>query len=352
MADSVSFRDSVVTITGIMAILLVVRYAQNITVPFLLSLFIAIIAAVPVGWLKKRGLSVPISVGIVLVSAVLINVVLVLMLGGIISQFTEALPSYQARLNEITNEFSAWVLNKGFDVSETSLLEMFDPKAVLSYANTLMLSIGDLLSNALLIMFTVLFILLEAWSFPAKLHAMQGVRGGAILAEFVKVIDSTKHYIAAKTLTSLATGISIGIGLAFVGLDFAVLWGFLAFALNFIPNIGSVLAAVPAVLLALLQFGTMKTLIVIAIYLVANTVIGNIIEPSIMGRQVGLSTLVVFMSLIFWGWLLGPVGMLLSIPLTMVIKFAAQTSEQTSWLAVLLAPAPTDVEYESTSEQI
>ena len=195
----------------------------------------------------------------------------------------------------------------------------------------------------MLIMFTVLFMLLEAWTFPAKLNAMQGVRGGDVMAEIAKVIDSTKNYIVMKALTSLATGILVGIGLAWVGLDYAVLWGFLAFALNFIPNIGSILAAVPAVLLSLLQLGPVETLIVIAIYLVANTVIGSIIEPAVMGRRVGLSTLAVFLSLVFWGWLLGPVGMLLSVPLTMVIKFAAQTSDQTQWLAVLLAPAPLPV---------
>jgi predicted PurR-regulated permease PerM len=172
---------------------------------------------------------------------------------------------------------------------------------------------------------------------------MEGERGGEILAELGKVIDSTKDYIAMKALTSLATGILVGVGLAVVGLDFAVLWGFLAFALNFIPNIGSVLAAVPAVLLSLVQFGPAKTLIVIAIFLVANTLIGSVIEPGLMGRRVGLSTLVVFMSLVFWGWLLGPAGMLLSVPLTMVIKFAAQSGEQTRWFAVLLAPAPLSI---------
>jgi len=340
MTVSTGSRNTVLTIAGILAILLVMRYAQAIVVPFLLSLFIAIIAAEPVNWLKKRGVSVPVAVSIVLVLVVLFEVLLALMLGGTINQFTEALPQYQVRFKEITEGLSAWLLSRGLDVSNTGILEVLDPKSALAFANSLMLDIGEVMSNAVLIMFTVLFMLLEAWSFPAKLHAMEGVRGGEVLAELVKVIDSTKDYVAMKALTSLATGILVGIGLAMVGLDFAVLWGFLAFALNFIPNIGSVLAAVPPVLLSLLQLGPAKTLIVIAIFLVANTVIGSVVEPSLMGRRVGLSTLTVFMSLVFWGWLLGPAGMLLSIPLTMVIKFAAQTSEQTRWFAVLLAPAP------------
>ena len=285
-------------------------------------------------------MSVPLAVAIVVFLTIVLEVLIAWMLGNTVTQFSEALPGYQARLNELTQGFITWLQSKGINVAETGIMEVLDPKAALGFANTLMLGVGQVLSNAMLIMFTVMFMLLEAWTFPAKLNAMQGVRGGDVMAEIAKVIDSTKHYIVMKALTSLTTGILVAIGLAWVGLDYAVLWGFLAFALNFIPNIGSILAAVPAVLLSLLQLGPVETLIVIAIYLGANTVIGSMIEPAFMGRRVGLSTLVVFLSLIFWGWLLGPVGMLLSIPLTMVIKFAAQTSEQTQWLAVLLAPAP------------
>ncbi len=339
MTESSSLRDTVLTIAGILAILLVVRYAQSIMVPFLLSLFIAIIASVPVDWLHKRGLSVPIAVGIVLLSTIVLEVLVALMLGNTVAQFNEALPGYQARLNELADELNGWLLNKGFN-AETNILEALDPKIVLNFANTLMQGVGEVLSNAVLIMFTVLFMLLEGWSFPAKLRAMHGERGSEVLAEFAKVIDSTKNYIIIKTMTSLATGILVAICLTWVGLDYAALWGFLAFALNFVPNIGSMVAAVPAVLLSLLQLGPLETLIVIAIYLVVNTLIGSVIEPGVMGRRVGLSTLTVFLSLIFWGWLLGPVGMLLSVPLTMVIKFAAQASEQTRWLAVLLSPAP------------
>lgn len=351
MTKTSGLHDAVMTIAGILVILMVIRYAQAIVVPFLLSLFIAIIMAIPVGWLKKRGLSVPVSVGIVLLVTVLFEVLLALMLGGTIAQFNELLPGYQARLIDLENEISTWLLSKGVNLPESGILEAVDPKWMLDFANTLMTGLGEALSNAALITFTVLFMLLEAWSFPDKVNAMQGIRGGHVMAEIAKVIDSTKHYIAAKSLISLVTGILIGIGLALVGLDFAVLWGFLAFALNFIPNIGSVLAAIPAVVLALMQLSPMETLVVISIYLVANGVMGSIIEPAILGRRVGLSVLAVFISLVFWGWLLGPVGMLLSVPLTIVIKFSALASEQTHWIAVLLSPAPVNCEQAVTPER-
>jgi len=124
--------------------------------------------------------------------------------------------------------------------------------------------------------------------------------------------------------------------LALMGVDYAILWAVIAFLLNFIPNIGSIIAAVPPMLIALIQLGPMSSMLVAGLYMITNTVFGNVIEPRYMGRSLGLSTLVVFVSLVFWGWIFGPVGMLLSIPLTMVVKIGLENSEKNRWLAVLL----------------
>ncbi len=143
-----------------------------------------------------------------------------------------------------------------------------------------------------------------------------------------------------KTLVSLATGIAIAIWLGVLGVDYAMLWGLLAFLLNYVPNIGSIIAAIPAVLLALVQLGVGSALLAALGFLVVNAAIGNVIEPRFMGRGLGLSTLVVFLSLVFWGWVLGPVGMLLSVPLTMTVKIALESNEDTRWIAILLGPQP------------
>jgi AI-2 transport protein TqsA len=340
MGSSSKFQNIVITIAGILAILLVMRYAQDIVVPFLLSLFIAIIMSTPIDFLYKRGVSVPIAVCTVLGLTILLEVTFGVILGNTVAQFSEVLPMYQERISTLENQAGAWLLTKGINISDTGILDSLDPKIAFGFANSIMLEIGNVLSNVALISFTVFFLLLEAWSFPAKLNAMKGVQAGEVLANISIVIESTKQYIAMKTLASLATAILVGIGLALVGLDFVMLWVFLVFVLNFVPNIGSIIAAVPAILLSLLQLSPINTLIVIAIYLGANILIGSIIEPGIMGRKVGLSTLVVFLSLVFWGWVLGPVGMLLSVPLTMVIKFTALSSEKSHWLAVLLGAEP------------
>ena len=215
---------------------------------------------------------------------------------------------------------------------------MIDPGQAMGFANSLISSLGGVFGNVFLILFTVLFMLLEAWIFPQKIQAIYGNNSAMVLARISDVIKSTRQYLSIKALMSLATGIIVGVGTAVIGLDYSILWGFLAFALNFIPNIGSIIAAVPAALLSLVQLGSMATFGVILVYLTANVVIGNIIEPRYMGEKVGLSTLVVFLSLVFWGWLFGLVGMLLSVPLTMTVKFASLTSDETCWLGILLGP--------------
>jgi predicted PurR-regulated permease PerM len=132
------------------------------------------------------------------------------------------------------------------------------------------------------------------------------------------------------------TGLVVTGGLMLIGVDYALLWGLIAFLLNYVPNIGSIIAAIPAVLLALVQLGPVHAVLVAGLYLIVNVVMGNAVEPRLMGKSLGLSTLVVFLSLVFWGWVLGPVGMLLSVPLTMIMKIALEVNPSTRWLAIML----------------
>jgi predicted PurR-regulated permease PerM len=202
-------------------------------------------------------------------------------------------------------------------------------------------SLASALSNLVVVLLTVVFILLEAAGFPAKLRSALG-DPGADLGQYEKMVTDVKRYLGMKTWVSLGTGILAGVWTAVLGVDFALVWGLTAFLFNFIPNLGSILAAVPPVLLAIIQFGFGRALAVAAGYVAINMVLGNVVEPMVMGRKLGLSTLVVFLSLIVWGWILGPVGMLLSVPLTMVVKIAMENSENYRWVAALLDVAPKD----------
>ncbi|MGW8161951.1 MAG: AI-2E family transporter, partial [Desulfobulbales bacterium] len=194
---------------------------------------------------------------------------------------------------------------------------------------------GGLLTNTFMIILTFVFILLEAAGFPDKLRAMAGNRE-ASLEEYGQIITGVNRYMLLKTATSLLTGILVTSALLFVGVDFAVMWGLVAFLLNFVPTVGSIIAAFPAVLLALVQLGLGPAATAAACYLAINVLVGNILEPRIMGTGIGLSPLVIWVTMAFWGWVLGPVGMLLSVPLTMTLKIALSTSENTKWIALLL----------------
>ena len=162
------------------------------------------------------------------------------------------------------------------------------------------------------------------------------ILGGGNLPALLSNIPNLGRYLGIKTLISMATGLCAGVLTWSLGLDFPLLWAMLAFLLNYVPTIGSIIASVPAILLALVQIGPGAAGATAIGYVGINVVFGNFLEPRLMGYGVGISPLVVFVGLVAWGWIFGPVGMLLSVPLTMTLKMALQNDERTEWVAVLL----------------
>ncbi len=323
--------------TGTLAVLTVIvvlfamREAQAIVVPTLMAFFLALVAESPVAWLKKKGLSRVPAILLVVTGIVVALFVVGLLLGTSVQDLSARLPEYQLKLSDQIDALLAGAGSSGVGADAAGILDKLSPDAALGLATGLLTSVGDLFSNAFLILFIMIFMLLEIPSFVGKLETLGSQQG-----TWTSIAESVRGYLAIKTLTSLATGILVALMLAVLGIDFAVLWGLLAFLLNYVPNIGSILAAVPAVLLALLLKGFGPALLVAAGYVLINMIIGNVIEPRIMGEGLGLSPLVVFLSLILWGWLLGPVGMLLSVPLTTTLKIVLETSEATRPIALLL----------------
>jgi AI-2 transport protein TqsA len=311
--------------------------AQSVLVLMLAAVFLAVIGAPPVLWLKEKH--VPSVIAVLAVLACMVTVLL--MIGGLVgtslASFSESIPIYQQRLQEQINILRTFFANKGFVIKDNAVLEYVNPGAVMSLTAGLLSGLTSTLSGIFLILLTVTFVLLEVSSFPAKVRAILD-DPNAEFSQFKKFIDGINHYLVIKTGVSITTGILIGIWMSILGVDFPVLWGFLAFLMNYVPSIGVVIAAVPALLLALIQFGPGHAALTALGYLAVNFIVGTIIEPKLVGRQVGLSTLVVFLSLIFWGNLLGIIGMVLCIPLTMTLKFALDNNEQTRWLAILLGP--------------
>ncbi len=319
------------------------RAAAPILVPFLLSVFIAILSAPPLFWLKRKG--VPTALALFMVITVIVVAILFVttLIGNSLADFTRNLPSYQHRLTQTTRGLAPLLEERGIDIPGIEdpgelLTQYINPAAAMRTVVITLSNLGSVLGNAFFILITVIFMLLEASSLPAKLQTMFRDPDQS-LGQLTEISESIKRYIVIKTVVSLATGSLVGVWLTLFGVDYAILWGLVAFLLNYVPNIGSIIAAIPGTLMALIQFGPVRALYVALGYLVINVVISNFLEPRVMGRGLGLSTLVVFTSLVFWGWVLGPVGMLLSMPLTVVLKITLEHGENTRWIAILLGPA-------------
>lgn len=309
--------------------------AQSVVILFLVSVFLASLGVPSLLWLKEKHIPSGIAVFIVMAVMIIILLLIGAQIGTSFSSFITELPSLQSRIREQVVEFNAMISSKGFVIEEKFFLEYINPEAIMKLTAGFLTGLSSVLSDLVLILLTVTFILLEVSSFPIKLRTVLGDPKQAF-PQFTKFVNDMKRYMIIKTLISLATGILVAIWLFILGVDYPILWGFIAFLLNYIPNIGSIVAAIPAVILAFIQFGIGSALMVTAGYVAVNFIIGNMIEPRMMGRRLGLSTLVVFLSLIFWGGLLGLVGAILSVPLTMALKFAFDNNERTKWIAVLL----------------
>jgi len=311
------------------------KAATAILIPFILAVFIAIICAPLLYWLQRKKVPNGLAVLIVVLGILALTSLTGYFVGSSVNNFTRSLPSYMEGLQGIQASVVTWLEGMDIQLNRELLQEHFNPGVALQMSANMLTGLGSVATNTFMILLTVVFILLEAAGFRAKFQAAMDDPEKA-LANFSEFTESVNRYLAIKTAVSLATGVVITIYLTILGVDYPVLWGLLAFFLNFVPNIGSIIAAIPAVLLALVQFGIGRTIAVAIGYLVVNLLVGSIIEPKFMGEGLGLSTLVVFLSLIFWGWVLGPVGMLLSVPLTMIIKIALGSFDDTRGIAIML----------------
>lgn len=312
--------------------------AQSALVSSLVAVFLAVLGTPLVRWLEHKRLPSVAAVLIVLAVMIVILLTAGVLVGTSLSGFSSALPSYQERIQQEATELTALLAARGIPITEKALLEYLNPAAVMKLFVGLLGGLGSALSNIVLILLTVMFILLEASSFPVKLRAVIG-DSRQNFPEFTKFVDDIQRYMVVATGLNLTAGILIGIWLTVLGVGSPVLWGFLAFMLLYIPHVGSIIAAIPAVSLTLVQFGPGRASLVIAGYVLIAFTIGNIIMPKLMGRKLYLSTLVVFLSLIFWGRMLGLLGAVLCIPFTMTLKFLCENNESTRWIAVLLGPA-------------
>jgi predicted PurR-regulated permease PerM len=321
------------------------QFAAPILLPFSLALFLAVLSLPLMLALQRRRVPAPLAIALAVLVDVGVFGLLVLLASQSVAEFQVVLPRYIARLQDLQQ---GWLLalEERLDLPVRSYVDssLFDAQAVaqavVEFAGSTIQRAASFLSQVFLVFLIMVFILAEATVFPDKLRVIVGP-GRSWDDRLAKVIKEVQEYLGIKTVVSLMTGLLLGVWCWAMNLDFPVLLGLIAFVLNYVPTVGSIIAAVPAVLLSIILQGTVSHAFLVALgYVIVNTGFGNILEPSLMGRRLGLSTLVVILSLLFWGWTWGPVGALLSVPLTMVIKIWLENTQDLRWVAVLLDKHP------------
>ncbi|MEM1417619.1 MAG: AI-2E family transporter [Myxococcota bacterium] len=325
-------------LAGVIVIAAGLKAGRPLVAPTLLAAFIAVVTAPLVLTLKRRGLptSLAVASGLLLDAAAITGVGLLIAVS--LSTLSDRLPFYEARVIALEEGLSAWLGTLGLRVTPEDLERLADPGNLVGVASGFLSGLGTVVSRLVMVLILVGFMLVEATSVHRKL--VRVIHDRADLQDLREAGREVKAYLVVKTVTSLATGLFAGLLCKVMEIDLWLLWALLAFLLNYIPTIGSIVAAVPVVLLGLVLHGPEEALVLAVGYLLINGIIGNIIEPRFMGQALGLSPLVVFLSMILWGWLLGPVGALLSGPLTMFLKTWLMHTEDLRWIGVLLGPAP------------
>ena len=324
-----SMAAIVVIIAGIIA-------AQSILLPIILAVFISVICAQPILWLEKQNVPYNMATLLVLMSIFVIFVLFGSLIGNSLARFTRDAPQYEEKLRETASVFIGGLNSLGANIDIGQFFETLELDKILVFTASAIGEVGKVLSDSFIIMLITIFMLLEVKSFMVKTEVIEKMHGNSL--KYLDTIGkSIRYYLSIKTVISLVTGLFIWIWLLVVGVDYSILLGVIAFLLNYIPSIGSIIASVPTMLLALVQLGIGGLIWTGVGYLIVNLVMGSIIEPKVMGKGMGLSTLVVFLSLIIWGFIFGPIGMFLSVPFTMAIKIMLEQNENTKWVAILLS---------------
>lgn len=336
--------DVLFSLACLVVIVFGLRFAAPILLPAALALFLAVLSLPIMMWLRRHHVPKASAVVIPVFLNVAVVGLLILVASQSFSELQKVLPTYVATLQQLQ---ASWVesIEARTDIVLTQYftMDLINPAAVIGFARGAVGRIAQLLSMTFLVFLIMAFMLAEATVFPDKFRYVTG-HAPTDEDRLAKVIREVQTYLGIKTVISLATGLLLGTWSYVMGLDFPVLLGLTAFLLNYIPTVGSIIAAIPAVLLSVILVGSWAHALLVALgYLTVNTLFGNILEPNLMGRRLGLSTLVVILSLLFWGWTWGPLGALLSVPLTVMVKIWLENTTDLRWIAILLDKNPPPV---------
>lgn len=325
----------IIVAAAVCIVVLFARSAAAILAPALLALFIAIIATPPLQWMRRRGMPKYLAVLAILFLLLDVGSLITLTTTSALESLQEDLPRYQERLTLLSDRLGSWLESIGIDKSRPAVRDLISPEAATRLVYSALTNASGTLTTGFLVLLIVAFMLAEAASLPEKLRAAFSLtRAGE--EQLLRLFDSINRYMLIKSLLSIATGVCVWIWLRTLGIEYSLALAIAAALFNFIPIVGNVLMTVPAVLMALVQANIPTALMVTVGYVLVNLLISNILEPRLMGRDLGISSLVVLLSLLFWGWVLGPIGLFLSVPLTLALMVALDASPHTRPIAIML----------------
>jgi AI-2 transport protein TqsA len=322
---------AVVAVAGLKSI-------ADIMSPVLLALMLTVTVSPLSTWLLRHGTPAWLSVGALIVTVYLILFGLGAVLAASVARLVGLMPQYQSQFADLRADLTQALTGLGLDTQNAGGLTGFiEPGTVTAVVEAVLGGLLSTLSNTFFLLAVLLFMCLDAVGFPARLRAV-AVQRPEVVGALRSFAGGTRRYLLVSTVFGLIVAVIDTLMLWALGVPLPLLWGVLAFITNYIPNIGFIIGLVPPALLALLEGGLPLMLMVVALYSVVNFVIQSVIQPKIVGDAVGLSASVSFLSLVFWAWVLGPLGALLAIPLTLLTKgLLVDIDPSTRWINPLLS---------------
>jgi predicted PurR-regulated permease PerM len=329
---------SLVGVALIGFVLMLLHLATPILTPILFAFFLVAMAISPFRWLLARGVRRGLALLLMLTVLLVGGVALVMLALVSVRSLQASLSVYGEQIAARMTELTAALTPLGLELggSETQFTTFG-----VSLMGGFLGALADIAGMALISLVLVAFFLLELDRFIAVMRS-ERVRREPIVGQIPAVAQTAVRYFGIRTRLNLITGAAVTLICLLVGVDYALLWGVTAFFLSYIPYIGLLTAMIPPALLALAEFGWPQALLIIIAIVLINLLIENVVEPGYTGKRLQLSPTVVFLSFFIWAWLLGPVGALLSMPITVMLLLVFQSNENTLWLARIIGYGTSD----------
>jgi len=337
---NVNEKSTISLIAYTLIIVASLKLGSGLVLPFLISFFIFIIFLPLIN--KLNSFSIPSIISSLIVFSIII-VIIFLLTAFIVSSsndIVKSIPSYQEKFHQLSPQIIAFFEQFNISLKWSHIINFIEPAKIINQITIFFKGMGNIIVNLFLTLFLVVFLLLESSMILKKAFYLAKTKQQK---EKLKLfLKSMNRYFLLKTFTSALTALFIWIMLEYFNLQYAFIFAVLAFLLNFIPSIGSYIASFPPIFISMLQLDMIDTITIIIGYLIINNLIGSFLDPKIMGKDLGLSTFVVFISMVIWGWILGPFGMFLAVPLTIAIKIASEDSRNYHWLSIVLSDSIRD----------